>query len=241
MNIRTHASSVEAVTLLMIGLTGSLALSAPIADFGAERVRQESPASADLAEGDTTQWGAKSTYASMINRTASADALVGAGACTDDADCADEDPCSLGSCVENSCVYVPECVADEECDDNNVCTIDECIGGCCETRPQCFANTDCGENERCEYNCCIRCPSCLDVRGLWTRCRRGRLSVVVLLRDDRCNGNTLMLDVAGRAVECDVRGRLAVCSTKGTRGPNTVCIAEPDCPDRCQEVTCSGR
>jgi len=65
--------------------------------------------------------------------------------------------------------------------------------------------------------------------------------MAVVLRDDMCDGNTVMLDVAGRAVECEVRGRLAICSAKGRDGINEVCVIEPDCPDHCQEVTCGGR
>lgn len=173
--------------------------------------------------------------------TEDASSAAGGPACSSDADCDDGDDCTVDLCARGVCAFEAECETDADCDDENVCTIDECIGGCCEVRPQCFGDDDCGEGFRCEYNCCIRCPTCHEIRRVRSRCRGGRLTFVVVLRDEMCDGNTITIDVDGELVDCDVRGRVARCRARRVRKNATVCVVSPDCPEFCYDVSCESR
>jgi hypothetical protein len=164
---------------------------------------------------------------------------VEVGGCGSDADCDDTDPCATDTCVDGRCSNEAECTVDSDCDDFNVCTMDECIDGCCEIRPQCFGSDDCPENHDCVYNCCSRCPGCHQILRVRTRCRRGHLKVVAILRNEDCDGNRMTIEVDGEPSECEVRGRIARCDVRRVReSDTTVCVTGPDCPEHCYDVQC---
>jgi len=201
----------------------------------------ESTAQVDSSPTAPPRWSETAPLAPMRSESSDGGVFEIAGAglpCASDADRADNDPCTDDLCLDALWTHAPECLVNDDCDDNNVCTIDECIDGCCESRPQCFGHDDCDENFICDYNCCIRCPSCHDIRRMWVRCRRGRVQVGLLLRNEDCIGNTLTLDVGGTPVECEVDRQATGCRLKGVCGDVTVCVSSPDCPELCESVSC---
>ena len=72
------------------------------------------------------------------------------GCCIVDADCDDDDACSVDSCdyAAGSCSHVALpgcCEADADCDDGNACNLDRCIGGECRYSPDVLVGCDDGD------------------------------------------------------------------------------------------------
>jgi hypothetical protein len=57
-----------------------------------------------------------------------------------DADCDDDDPCTVDICIVGTCEFVADesctpCVSDGDCDDGDTCTTDTCNDGACDYTP----------------------------------------------------------------------------------------------------------
>ncbi len=102
--------------------------------------------------------------------------LPDAGACSSDADCADDDACTEDFCEEGACWArriegCAECATDADCDDGFFCSIETCTGGLCafDWRPECecLDATQCDDGnpattDRCtgEYRCVHESTPC---------------------------------------------------------------------------------
>ncbi|MEE2779117.1 MAG: C-type lectin domain-containing protein [Myxococcota bacterium] len=75
-------------------------------------------------------------------------------------DCADQNPCSVDSCVDGFCAYevIEECcIASSECADGDLCTEDICDEGVCDNEPIpgcCVQPLDCEDGNPCTSHAC---------------------------------------------------------------------------------------
>jgi streptogramin lyase len=90
--------------------------------------------------------------------------VLGEACCVLDANCSDNNPCTLDTCPVpgGACVHTPApncCLVDGDCNDQNPCTLDTCpaAGGACTFTPKgncCNSNTDCNDNDLCTADLC---------------------------------------------------------------------------------------
>ena len=75
--------------------------------------------------------------------------------CSADKECEDDNPCTMGKCVNGHCVVASSrdcCAVDEHCDDLNLCTEDTCVDLQCAYEPAlipecaCISDGDCAGN-----------------------------------------------------------------------------------------------
>jgi hypothetical protein len=85
----------------------------------------------------------------------------GTNCCTLDAECKDDNWCTLDTCVDFACQHSPKvdcCYFEEDCDDDIWCTTDSCTEGSCVNAKQpgcCALEAECDDQDPCTYDYCI--------------------------------------------------------------------------------------
>ena len=78
--------------------------------------------------------------------------------CSSNGTCSSLDTCLTGVCAASACTYVNSCCyADDECDDAQVCTVDSCSNGKCNFLPEpgcCEDLDDCSDGNPCTTDMC---------------------------------------------------------------------------------------
>lgn len=84
--------------------------------------------------------------------------------CATDADCADDDPCTVDTCTAEGCQHTPEpawacCATDADCDDGVTCTADVCAARRCyhdrSSNRCCVVDGDCDDEDACTLDVCV--------------------------------------------------------------------------------------
>jgi hypothetical protein len=137
--------------------------------------------------------------------------------CTSDADCDDQNACTIGDCASNgSCeiTTLPGCVpctSAFDCNDNNDCTDDACTSGACThtTIPECPAcvptievcsdgiDNDCDSVVDCDDSNCSASPSCVKPIETCGDCQDNDDDGLVDYEDADCCANPLSLRLKG--------------------------------------------
>ena len=155
---------------------------------------------------------------------------LGAGCCTTNDDCPDDQICSGNTCVS------------PVCDDGDACTVDTCSGHGCVNTPIagcCTTNDDCADDEVCDNNACVS-PVCDDgnICTMDTCSGHGCVHTPIAgccttnddCPDDQiCSGNTCVSPVCDDGDACTVD----TCSGHGCVNTPIAgcCNADADCPD----------
>ena len=184
--------------------------------------------------------------------------------CEGDADCDDEDKCTLDRCVDGVCesVLLPPgfcCAVDADCDDGIGCTADQCLNGACWNLPEdstcCTLASDCEDFDPCTADLCIG-STCGHVFSSddaacacddWLDCDDG-----LACTDDTCVGgvcvyapNPAAAGCCGEVTDCDdgdpATEDVCVQSTCGN-APWGLCLLNTHCEDGdpCTMNTCEG-
>jgi len=133
--------------------------------------------------------------------------------CTADADCADDDPCTVDTCTAGACVRVVAADA-SPCDNGDPCTAgDTCVGGACVAG----APVGCDDGNACTTDQCGPGAGCSHWPRTGTACDDG----------DPCTGGDACLDGACQAGALNA---CPVCPDAACSAPYETCA---DCPADC--------